>query len=134
MHGGLLNDEVVEGFRTVESGGKRYARTMHPSRSQLHRVDIIVENFAMRGICPLKYYKAADGSEVIQFRAADVLVCAIKASGLWEAAHNRPIELAQSLDGALFSKNLSHVLCGCKVADRGGNQLMQSRNNVFPVW
>ena len=88
----------------------------------------------MRGVCPFKYYKVSDGAEIISFCPKDVIMCAIKAAGLWTKAFQFSIEIAQSLDGALLLKNLSHILGGLKVHDPNGIAPIQSRSNVFPCW
>jgi hypothetical protein len=113
---------------------KKYEKSFLPSETEERNARLIVENYAMRGVCPFKYFKASDGAEVVSFLPKDVIVCAIKAAGLWTRAMQFAIDMAQSLDGALFSKNLSHVLCGLKVHDRNGIAPIQSRSNVFPCW
>ena len=93
----------------------------------------MVEAFG-RTQCPFVMKRnQKDGTEGFAFRAADVIVCLLKAGKVLDSeALTRAIKLAQSLDGALFTKNLSHTLIGVKFNDPS-NPYAQSRDSVFPI-
>ena len=58
-----------------------------------------------------------DGLESFHFHALDVLVCAMLGSKMFAEAQKRSIRFTKSLDGALFTNNLSHTLGGFKFND-----------------
>ena len=93
----------------------------------------MVEGFG-RGVCPfIMKRNVKDGTEGFSFRAADVIICLLKSGKVLDGeAMTRAIRLVQSLDGALFTKNLSHTLIGIKFNDPT-NPYAQSRDSVFPV-
>ena len=131
--GGRLNFSGIEVLRSVENNGIAHARTLLPSTSALQECANAVEKFGSY-LCPYKLMRNKnDGSEGFTFRAADVMATMLLASScLHGDARWRPIRLAQSLDGALFTKNLSHTLGGLKFNDPT-HPLAQSRNGVFPI-
>ena len=120
LTGGVLNNEAIKILRKVQSPEK-YGRTLLPSEAELARTAIIVENYAMRGVCPLGWYKDDNGSEIIRFEPSDVLKCALKGSGLWEEARVQPVKIAQAFDGSQLLKTLSHTLAGFMMGDRDVN-------------
>ena len=131
--GGRLNFSGIEVLRSVETNDVPRVRTLLPSTSALQECAKAVEKFGSV-LFPYKLMRnKVDGSEGFTFRASDVMSGILVASGcLYGDALWRPIRLAQSLDGALFTKNLSHTLGGLKFNDQS-NSLAQSRNSVWPV-
>ena len=133
LMGGRLNFGGIEVLRSVETNGKSHQRTLLPSTSALQDCANKVEQYGSR-LCPYKLMRnKTTGAEGFTFRASDVMSC-ILISGhcLYGDAKWRPIRLAQSLDGALFTRNLSHTLGGLKFND-SSNSLAQSRNSCFPI-
>ena len=133
QRGGVLNYEGIEILRVAETQGVPNQKTLLPSSTCLQVYAAMVEAFG-RTVCPFVMKRnPKDGSEGFSFRAADVLVCLLKAGKVLDSeALLRPIYIAQSLDGALFTKHLSHTLCRIKFNDRS-NPFAQSREGVFPV-
>ena len=133
LAGGVLNLGGIEVLRQVESNGVANTHTLIPSSSCIQDVAKEVEKFGSL-LCPYRLFRhKTDGSEGFAFRAADVMAGILVAGNcLYGDARWRPIQLAQSLDGALFTKNLSHTLGGLKFNDMS-NPLAQSRNSCFPV-
>ena len=74
-----------------------------------------------------------DGSEGFTFRAADVMTnVMLVVKVLKSEAMRRPQQVPFSFDGALFTRNQTHVLGGLKFNDPV-NPLRHSRNSCFPV-
>ena len=133
LQGGALNFRNIELLRDIETKGKPWQRTLLPSTSVLQDYAKQAEKFG-ENFCPFRMFKnKKDGSEGFAFRAADVIVGILMAGDVLQTeALLRSIKLAQSMDGALFTKNLGHTLGGLKFNDES-SELRQSRNGVFPV-
>ena len=133
LAGGRLNFGGIEVLRSVETDGISHTRTILPSTSALQECAKAIEQFGSK-LFPYKLMRhKEDGSEGFSFRASDVMSGILVASGcLHGDAQWGPIRLAQSLDGALFTKNLSHTLGGLKFNDPS-NPFAQSRNSCFPL-
>ena len=131
--GGVLNYEGIEILRRVESNGKARMRTIIPSTSSLQNCAASIELYGSR-ICPFRMIRNETSmTEGFYFRPADVMKIILKSGGLLTGdAVDRPIHMAQSIDGAVLTKHLSHTLGGLKFND-SSNPLSQSRNSVFPV-
>ncbi|KAL7580563.1 hypothetical protein ACA910_003686 [Epithemia clementina (nom. ined.)] len=81
--------------------------------------------------------------ENIQFNPLGVVEAAVKSAGLEEDAVTQPIQLAQSVDGAKFSKHLNFVMFGVKnhnllSRDPETKNLVAAKNvqlcpNVWPI-
>ena len=133
LRGGGLNYSNIEVLRNVETQGRPWQRTLLPSTSVLQDCARQVEEYG-QNFCPYRMIRNKnDGSEGFAFRAADVMVAILMAGQVLEdEAVLRPIHLAQSMDGALFTNNLAHTLGGLKFNDQASD-LRQSRDGVFPV-
>ena len=133
LRGGVLNYEGIELLGTVETDGVPRVKTLLPSSGCMKAYATMVETFG-RVICPyILKTNSKNGTEGFAFRAADVLVCLLKAGHVMGTeAVVKSIRIAQSLDGALFTKNLSHTLVGIKFNDPS-NPYTQSQQSVFPV-
>ncbi|KAL7575872.1 hypothetical protein ACA910_003187 [Epithemia clementina (nom. ined.)] len=133
MHGGALNSTGIELLQSVElSGILDHGRTLLPSMGVIQECANVMHFFA-RKVCPFCMIRnIRDGTEGFVFRAANIMVGILLAGGCWDEASMRSIHLAQSINGALFTKNLSHTQGGLKFNDCS-NPLKQSRNSVFPI-
>ena len=133
MMGGGLNYNNLEILREIETGGRPWQRTLLPSRGVLQDMAKEIEEFGEH-FAPFKMFRnQKTGSEGFAFRAADVMVGIMMAGNvLDEEAHMRSIHMSQSLDGALFTRNLGHTLGGLKFNDQGSS-MRHSRNGVFPL-
>ena len=133
LRGGVLNYEGIELLRSVETDGVPREKTLLPSSGCMKAYAALVESFG-RNICPfIMKTSSKNGTEGFAFRAADVLLCLLKAGHLLNSeAVVRSIRIAASLDGAQFTKNLSHTLVGIKFNDPS-NPYAQSQQSVFPV-
>ena len=133
LAGGPLNFQGIELLRNVETEGVAYAQTLLPSSACMQDCASVVERFG-RIVAPYRILRNSEtGAEGFTFRAADVMAAILIAGHLIHGdAKTRSIHLSQSLDGALFTKNLGHVLGGLKFNDVC-NILKQSRNSVFPI-
>ena len=133
MMGGGLNYNNLEILREIETGGRPWQRTLIPSRAVLQDMAKEIEDFG-EFFAPYKMFcNVHNGSEGFAFRAADVMVGIMMAGNvLDEVAHMRAIHMSQSMDGALFTRNLGHTLGGLKFNDQGSS-IRHSRNGVFPL-
>ena len=132
-HGGVLNYHGLELLRHVETDGTPNQRTLIPSSSSVQEYAAMVEAYG-RTLCPFVMIKnKKNGSEGFSFRAADVITNLLRSGKILDTeALYRSCKISQSLDGALFTKNLSHTLGGVKFNDPS-NPYQQSRNGVFPI-
>jgi hypothetical protein len=154
-HGGRISLDTIDLLRTLETKEKKYVSdTILCSSSSIKRVSAIVESFA-KSIVP---YSITDvprehgKGEVISFELKDVLPIVLRATGLYEAAKERRIEIPQSCDATNITKNVSFIIYGIKVKDRAAhcpitkrplylpasddnaeNSLIQSFENCIPV-
>ncbi|KAL7568644.1 hypothetical protein ACA910_022742 [Epithemia clementina (nom. ined.)] len=81
--------------------------------------------------------------ENIRFEPLGVVEAAVKSAGLEDDAKSGPIQLAQSVDGAKFSKHLNFVMFGVKNHDMLSRdpetknlvaaKNVQSCHNIWPV-
>ena len=133
LAGGPLNFRGLEYLRSVETDGVLYQQTLLPSTSCMQNCAAEVNRFGAL-LCPYRMLRNKEtGAEGFTFRAADVMAAILVAGNLMGGeAKERSIYLSQSLDGALFTKNLGHVLGGLKFNDIC-NLLGQSRHSVFPI-
>ena len=132
-HGGVLNFEGIELLRRVETNGQKHVRTIIPSTSSLQNCAAMVEHYGSI-VCPFRMIRnVRDSTEGFYFRAADVMRVILHSGGLMDGeAASRPVNLSQSIDGAMLTKHLSHTLGGLKFND-SSNPYKQSRNSVFPI-
>ena len=132
-HGGVLNYHGLELLRHVETDGTPNQRTLIPSSSSIQEYAAMTEAYG-RTLCPFVMIKnKKNGSEGFSFRAADVITNLLRSGKILDTeALYRSCKISQSLDGALFTKNLSHTLGGVKFNDPS-NPYQQSRNAVFPI-
>ena len=84
----------------------------------------------------------AEGIEFIKFDCEAMVVAVLKAHDLYNLSKVRSVTIAISIDGALITKNLSHVCMGFKINDIAaicpltGKPIIlnvQSRNLCFPL-
>ena len=131
--GGPLNFRGLELLRSVETDGVPYQQTLIPSTSCMQECAATVNKFGAL-LAPYRMLRNTEtGAEGFTFRAADVMAAILVAGHLLNGeAQERNIYLSQSIDGALFTKNLGHVLGGLKFNDVC-NLLQQSRHSVFPI-
>ncbi|KAL7580366.1 hypothetical protein ACA910_004394 [Epithemia clementina (nom. ined.)] len=111
--GGVLNYEGVEILRQCETQGKRCVRkTVIPSTAALQRAAYVVQQYGQLRF-PLLHRFVDNIGENIRFNPIDVIGAAVRSAGLEDAAKR----IAESLDGAKFSKNLNFVMFGIKNQD-----------------
>ena len=117
--GGVLNMEGLEVLRYVETDGKKYYRgSILPCSADLKRVAAILERGAQQAAYyPLHASRTLSGAECLNFDYGKVLIGLLKAFHLYEAAKQRPISIAVSIDAANLTKYLSHTTAGIKITD-----------------
>ena len=143
LHGGCLNLAAVELLRTLETNGKKYKRTIIPSSSEIKRVFARVERV---GNVVVPFVMGSEGAETVRFNYDKVLTHIIATHGLANIGKERPLRMAQSVDGARLTTRISHVMGGLKIHDHatfcpikkeflmtGESARAQSRDLCFPM-
>ena len=147
MAGGQLSMEGLEVLSKMEANGRKWYRNgIIPSSAKIKCTGAIVEAYA-RQVVPYTHGHLEDGGEYVEWDVEKVLVAMLKGFGLYDAAKERPVEVHQSIDGSQFSKRVTHVSYGLKIADKAAvcpfkkqaifanpdETILQSRNLCFPV-
>jgi hypothetical protein len=88
--------------------------------STIKRVAVMVENFAKTFI-PFHIHALDpehDKGEVVKFDIEKVLPVVLRATGLYEAAKERRMEVPLSSGAIIILKNMSFLIFGIKIKDR----------------
>ena len=118
LAGGTLSYEGIDILRRVETSGlKRFCGSMIPSKSEIKRMAGKIEWFGASK-CPF-VLKATPKGEAVEFDYGKAMLCITQAFHLDEIGKVRPLSVASSIDGASLTKNLSIIVGGIKVTDRG---------------
>lgn len=147
LSGGTLSCKGVEAIREVEHNGKKYARGLIPSSSELKRAAARVEHFAKELAGEMMYERHNQFSETLTFDYERVIATVYSAYSLKKVARTRATSIAQSIDGTVLSRNHHLLVGGAKMQDTSaicpltgkhilayGNDLAaQSRNLVIPL-
>jgi hypothetical protein len=119
--GGKLSLDSIDILRTLETNDKKYVRdTMLCGSATIKRIAKIVESFANTFIpYHINSLEPEHGKgEAIEFDLEKVLPVVLRATGLYEAAKERRIEVPQSSDATNITKNVSFIIYGIKIKDR----------------
>jgi hypothetical protein len=148
--GGVLSYEAIEVLRKCETNGTKFYRgSVIPSSADLRRVAAAVERYGDQH-CPFAV-SSQEAGEAFRFNLHKTVPMILKAHGLDTAAKTRSVGVAESIDGAMISKNVNMVAAGMKItdtqarcpftkrllvdSDEGSSRTggLQSRNNCFPL-
>jgi hypothetical protein len=150
FNGGTLNYAGLAVLRSCETGQQgKHARlpTIIPCEASLKRMAAVVERFG-DNLCPYEMSTTVDG-EMFKFNLELTVPLILKSHGLEKAGRLRSIQVAQSIDGASYTKHVGLVAAGMKVNDNSARDpitkkplimadpnkcTMQSRNNCFPLF
>ena len=115
-HVGALNFQGVDSIRSVQELEK-YARGIIPSCSTIRRCFNKLEEEMLKHVKVKRWIDETTKSEVASLDLEQLLRLLIRHYGLEQDAREGPIEVAITMDGATFTKDVGHVTIGLKMVD-----------------